>query len=113
MTLLKTCCDFAAAWLSLDPNDNHPASFWTYLIAALQTAAPGVGAGALSLLQAPQPPPIETVLATLQANGLPTLEGTWHYIGPFDNRNPEDFDIVYPPEKGIDLTKTHAEIPVE
>ncbi len=27
--------------------------------------APGVGASALSLLQAPQPPPIETVLATL------------------------------------------------
>ena len=43
----------------------EPASFWTYLIAALQTVAPGVGASALSLLQAPQPPPIETVLATL------------------------------------------------
>ena len=39
--------------------------FWTYLIAALQTVAPGVGASALSLLQGPQPPPIETVLATL------------------------------------------------
>ena len=55
----------SAAWLSLDPGDNEPASFWTYLIAALQTVAPGVGASALSLLQAPQPPPIETVLATL------------------------------------------------
>ena len=52
----------SAAWLSLDQGDNHPASFWTYLIAALQTAAPGVGASALALLQAPQPPPIETVL---------------------------------------------------
>ena len=39
--------------------------FWTYLIAALQTVAPGVGASALSLLQEPQPPPIETVLAPL------------------------------------------------
>jgi LuxR family maltose regulon positive regulatory protein len=55
----------AAAWLSLDQGDNQPATFWTYLIAALQTAAPGVGADALSLLQAPQPPPIEAVLATL------------------------------------------------
>ena len=53
------------AWLSLDESDNQPASFWTYLITALQTVAPGVGASALSLLQAPQPPPIETVLATL------------------------------------------------
>lgn len=38
--------------------------FWTYLIAALKTAAPDVGGGALSLLQTPQPP-IEAVLATL------------------------------------------------
>ncbi len=53
------------AWLSLDPGDNQPASFWTYLVAALQTVAPGVGARALSLLQEPQPPPIETILTTL------------------------------------------------
>jgi LuxR family maltose regulon positive regulatory protein len=57
--------DRAAAWLSLDRGDNQPAAFWTYLIAALQTAVPGVGASAHSLLQAPRPPPIETVLATL------------------------------------------------
>ena len=43
----------SAAWLSLDQGDNQPASFWTYLIAALQTVAPGVGASALSLLQGP------------------------------------------------------------
>ena len=55
----------SAAWLSLDPADNQPASFWSYLVAALQTVVPGVGASALSLLQGPPPPPIETVLATL------------------------------------------------
>ena len=55
----------SAAWLSLDPADNQPAFFWTYLVAALQTVAPGVGAKALSLLRGPQPPPIETILATL------------------------------------------------
>ena len=43
----------SAAWLSLDQRDNDPALFWTYVVAALQTAAPGVGAGALSLLQSP------------------------------------------------------------
>jgi LuxR family maltose regulon positive regulatory protein len=52
-------------WLSLDQSDNHPASFWTYLMAALQTAEPHIGASAISLLQSPQPPPIETILATL------------------------------------------------
>jgi LuxR family maltose regulon positive regulatory protein len=55
----------AAAWLSLDESDRHAASFWSYVVAALQTAVPGVGAGALALLQAPQPPPIEGLLATL------------------------------------------------
>ena len=53
------------AWLSLDQADNDPASFWTYVIAALQTVAPGVGESALTLLQAPQPPPIETMLTAL------------------------------------------------
>ncbi|MDQ1620431.1 MAG: hypothetical protein QOE19_3000 [Actinomycetota bacterium] len=47
----------SAAWLSLDRGDNHPVSFWTYVIAALRTVAPGVGASALALLDAAQPPP--------------------------------------------------------
>ena len=55
----------SVAWLSLDQADNQPVTFWTYLIAALQTVIPGIGASALSLLQEPQPPPIETVLASL------------------------------------------------
>jgi LuxR family transcriptional regulator, maltose regulon positive regulatory protein len=54
-----------AAWLSLDRGDNDPASFWTYVIAALRTVASGVGESALARLDAPQPPPIETVLTTL------------------------------------------------
>ncbi|MDQ3809021.1 MAG: LuxR C-terminal-related transcriptional regulator [Chloroflexota bacterium] len=53
------------AWLSLDQSYDDPASFWTYLITALQTVAPEVGADALALLQSPRPPPIETVLATV------------------------------------------------
>ncbi|MDP9844902.1 LuxR C-terminal-related transcriptional regulator [Streptosporangium lutulentum] len=54
----------SAAWLSLDRRDNDPALFWTYLITALKTAAPGVGADALSLLQSSRSP-IEAVLTTL------------------------------------------------
>ena len=63
-----------AAWLSLDRGDNDPASFWTYVIAALRTVAPGVGESALALLQAPQPPPIETVLTAL-LNDLGAIAG--------------------------------------
>ena len=54
-----------AAWLSLDRADNDPASFWTYVIAALRTVASEVGESALTLLRAPRPPPIETVLTAL------------------------------------------------
>jgi LuxR family maltose regulon positive regulatory protein len=54
----------SVAWLSLDQRDNDPALFWTYLVAALRTAVPGVGAGALSLLQSAQPS-TEAVLASL------------------------------------------------
>jgi hypothetical protein len=49
----------------------------------------------------------ETILATLRASGYPSLEGKWHYIGPFDNPDKKGFDIVYPPEQGIDLQKSY------
>jgi LuxR family maltose regulon positive regulatory protein len=39
------------AWLALDHADNHAASFWSYVIAALQKTAPGVGAQSLDLLE--------------------------------------------------------------
>ena len=60
------------AWLSLGRADNDPASFWTYVIAALRTVAAGVGESVLPLLQAPQPSPIETVLTVL-LNDLGTI----------------------------------------
>src|SRR5690348_5642654 len=46
---------WSVAWLSLDQRDNDPALFWTYLVAALNTGLPAVGAGALALPQPPQP----------------------------------------------------------
>ena len=52
------------AWLSLDPADNEPASFWTYVVTALQGAVPGVGSSALELI-ASSPLPTDLVLTTL------------------------------------------------
>ena len=57
--------DGAVAWLSLDEGDREPVTFWSYVITALQTAVPEVGAGVLPLLQNAQPPPIETVLGAV------------------------------------------------
>src|SRR5437588_940743 len=57
------------AWLSLEPEDNEPVRFLSYLIAALQRLDPHVGAAMLPLLQAPRPAPLERVM-TLVINEL-------------------------------------------
>jgi LuxR family maltose regulon positive regulatory protein len=54
-----------SAGRSRDSTDSQAASLWSYVIHALQRVTPGVGASALAQLEAPQPPPIETVLAQL------------------------------------------------
>jgi LuxR family maltose regulon positive regulatory protein len=66
--LAATPTERSVAWLSLDESDGQPASYWTYLITALQAVVPGVGASALPLLQSAQAP-IETVL-TMVLNEL-------------------------------------------
>src|SRR5438132_8825061 len=53
------------AWLSLEPGDNELVRFLSYLIAALQTLDPHLGAVALALLQMPPPAAAETVLTLL------------------------------------------------
>jgi LuxR family maltose regulon positive regulatory protein len=57
------------AWLALDAGDSDPMRFLRYLIAALQTLMPTLGASILPLLLLPQPPAIET-LASLLLNEL-------------------------------------------
>src|SRR5918999_563743 len=66
-------CERPAAWLSLDEGDNDPTRFLTYLVAALQSIAPNIGEGVLSVLQSPQPPPIESILTAL-LNEIDTIE---------------------------------------
>lgn len=54
-----------SAWLSLDEDDNEPARFLTYLIAAVQKLLPTVGQSLLVTLHSPQTPPVETLLTSL------------------------------------------------
>ncbi len=54
-----------AAWLLLEPEDNEPGRFLSYVIAALQTLDPQVGTTVLPLLQTLQPVPLESVVALL------------------------------------------------
>jgi ATP/maltotriose-dependent transcriptional regulator MalT len=67
------------AWLSLDEGENDPARFLAYLIAALQTIAPTIGAGVLGVLQSPQPAPTEAMLTAL-LNDITTI--------------PDDFTLI-------------------
>ena len=69
--LAATGRERSVAWLSLEESDRQPASYWTYLITALQTVVPGAGTSALPLLQSGQPP-VETVL-TAVLNELSTV----------------------------------------
>jgi LuxR family maltose regulon positive regulatory protein len=70
--LAATGRERSVAWLSLEESDRQPASYWTYLITALQTTlVPGAGTSALPLLQSGQPP-VETVLTTV-LNELSTV----------------------------------------
>ena len=62
------------AWLSLEPEDNDPTRFLTYLISALQTLDPHLGTRALVRLNPPQPAEPETVLALL-TNDLMNWQG--------------------------------------
>ncbi len=65
-------CGRPVAWLSLDKEDNNPARFLTYLVAAVRTVAPAVGEGVLGALQSAQPPPTESLL-TAFLNDMATL----------------------------------------
>ena len=58
--------------------DNDPATFWTYVVAALRTAAPAVGTEATGTAGSPQPPPVETVLTSLVNDvGAPEPTSCW------------------------------------
>src|SRR4051812_7494265 len=56
---------WSVGWLSLDRDDNDPATFWAYVVAALRTATPGIGESTHALLQEAQPPPVRLLLTTL------------------------------------------------
>ena len=55
--------------MSLDDSDSHAGAFWLYVVAALNSAAPGIGAGALPLLAAGQPVTREMLTAVLNEIG--------------------------------------------
>ncbi|WP_329000378.1 LuxR C-terminal-related transcriptional regulator [Kribbella sp. NBC_00709] len=72
-TLVSAWASDDAAWVSLEASDQDPITFWTYVLTALDRAAPGIGEGALAVLQS-GPVSIETILAGV-LNELSVLPG--------------------------------------
>ena len=60
------------AWLSLEPTDDDPVTFWTYVVEALERAAPGAGNSAGAIIAGGQGT-IGAALTTL-LNGLAGIE---------------------------------------
>ena len=92
----------SVAWLSLDQRDNDPALFWTYLVAALNTRAPGGGAGALSILQPPQPPNEAGLVALLNdldaiSNDVVLVLDDYHVIDARDVQDAMAFLLEHLP----------------
>ena len=52
------------AWVSLDPSDNETGSFWSYVVAALQRALPGLDPAGLQRIESP-PTSLEGLLTPL------------------------------------------------
>ncbi|HSJ74541.1 MAG TPA: hypothetical protein VK904_09500, partial [Miltoncostaeaceae bacterium] len=53
------------AWLTLEAGDSDPARFWTYVVEALRTVAPGLGEAALGTLRTARAPAAEAALPAL------------------------------------------------
>ena len=78
------------AWLSLDAEDNDPQRFLTNVVAAVQAAAPHVGADAAALLQTGGAAVARAVVVSL-LNDLDSLD--WPFVLALD-----DYHVIESPE---------------
>jgi LuxR family maltose regulon positive regulatory protein len=85
-----------AAWLELEPADNNPARFWSYVLHALHQRRPAIVAPLLTAFRSPQPPPLEATLAEL-LNGLAASDDDLLLIL-------DDYHVIETPAIHRDLT---------
>ena len=96
--------DRSVAWLSLDPADNEPATFWTYVVTALQGAVPGVGSDALELLRT-RPLPTELLLTTLLNDLTAAPRAVWLVL--------DDYHLVDDPDVGRGMAFLLQHLPAQ
>ncbi len=92
----------SVAWLSLDAADSDAATFWRYVVTALQNTLDGVGSRALELITS-SPPATDLVLTTL-VNELAAWPGdVWLVL--------DDYHLVDGPEVGQGMTFLLTHLP--
>ena len=96
--------DRSVAWLSLDPTDNEPVAFWTYVVTALHRALPGVDLTALELIASPSVA-FRSVLSSL-LNELAAVPGdVWLIL--------DDYHLVEDPGIRDEMTYLLEHLPAQ
>ena len=110
--------EMPVAWFSLDEGDNDPVRFLSYVIAALQTIEANIGKPALSALQSPQAPPMESILATLINDINPVSKDfalileDYHLIDTHEIHNIVEFLLDHLPQQMHLVIATRADPPL-
>ncbi len=105
------------AWLSLDEADDDPNQFWTYLITACQSVLAGAGELALSMLDASQPLPGNTIPTILlndiasQNQKLLLILDDYHTIQNPSIQESMSFLLDYLPDNVHLIISTRADPP--
>jgi LuxR family transcriptional regulator, maltose regulon positive regulatory protein len=82
------------AWLSLDEGDNDPVRFWRHVLAALDTARPGI-AERVGPLAGPPPPPTYESLVSALINDFMAEPGVPDALLVFDDYHLVDSESVH------------------
>jgi LuxR family maltose regulon positive regulatory protein len=105
-------------WLSLDSYDDDPNRFWQYVLAALETAVPGISMASQELLQTtPLPPPpalLDGLLNDLaeQARLVVLALDDYHVIGNQRIHEGMDYFIEHAPPHFHQVLITRADPPL-
>jgi LuxR family transcriptional regulator, maltose regulon positive regulatory protein len=65
LTEWRQSCGMPVAWASLKVEDNHPLTFWSTVVTALQTVDPSLGQGWLSQLRTSSPSALSRIVVNL------------------------------------------------
>ncbi|MBS3809848.1 MAG: hypothetical protein KGY38_06830 [Desulfobacterales bacterium] len=109
--------DPRVAWLSVDREDNDPAAFWTYFVAALRSVYSDIGISAMKMLQSPSGIPVKAVIKTLineifeKKKSVIMVIDDFHLVEDQDTRDTFKFFIDYMPHDVHLIISTRRELP--